>query len=161
MIIMSGVRKFATTSVLTGLAAFTVSPCATFAHEIEPSQQTIEVRGVTVDLLRCERSNQNTRCHLRITDTTQSDFCQLGINSQRAFDFAGNEYVAQEAQIGSATGTGPGISLVRGIPTSASVTFGKMQSVNDLAALEIVAGGRGCAGRIFQFRDIAIVSTQQ
>jgi len=106
---MSGVRKFATTVALVGISAFTVLPCVTVAHEIAPAQQTIEVQGVTIDLLRCERSNQNTRCYLRITDNTQSDFCQLGINSQRAFDFAGNEYVAEEAQIGSATGRGPGI----------------------------------------------------
>ncbi|OLP20040.1 hypothetical protein BST81_02030 [Leptolyngbya sp. 'hensonii'] len=153
---MNGVRKFATTIALAGLVTLAVEPCVTSAHEIAPAQQTVEVEGLTIDLLRCERSNQATKCYLRITDAKQGDYCQLMAKSARAFDFAGNEYIAKETQIGSQTGRGPGISLVRGIPVSASVTFRDMQSAKDLAGLEIIAGGRGCAGRVFQFRDVAI-----
>jgi hypothetical protein len=153
---MHSVRNFAATSVLAGLVALAANPCLTSAHEMVPAQKTLEVEGLTVDLLGCERANQATKCYLRITDAKQGDYCQLMANSARAFDFAGNEYIAKETQIGSQTGRGPGISLVRGIPVSASVTFRDMQSAKDLAGLEIIAGGRGCAGRVFQFRDVAI-----
>ena len=123
--------------------------------------QKVEESNFSFELKECRMSGTNVTCHLLITNNDQDRKLRIdgGRNFyaplSRIFDDSGNEYKAIEARLGRKKGDQPTILLISGIPTRASICFGKVAlKTNMITLLEL-----GCeAGKDFrvQFRDIPL-----
>lgn len=126
------------------------------------SVQKVEANGFTFELVECKMLGTTVICDVLITNNSEDRELGLfsgeggpyGGSASRIFDEAGNEYGAQEYQLGVKKGKGYGwvLSLVvHGIPTRASFTFEKISlEATIITLLEI--GARSGTGRGENFR---------
>ena len=87
---------------------------------------------------------------------------QLIVWSSRSFDFSGNEYIFQSAQIGTSQSTGAmaaGTVFLSSIPIKASISYELPRLLTQLAALEIQYSGANMVSK-FVFRDVPITRSK-
>ena len=150
------------TVALSSLPSVTATP-GIVAKNLKQSkaEQVIEENGLKWELLNCSRAGQKVICNFMVTNIGQEDRgVQLyGSSYSRIFDLSGNEYPAKGSQIGKDQGSNDSATtLIRGIPTKASVSFELPQEITSLAVLE-VSYNRGGIGK-FQFRDVNVSGVQ-
>lgn len=134
-------------------------------------ETTVEKDDFKFTLQSCQRIRQTVTCNLLITNVGNQDR-NLGlylpgsdVSSCRTFDSSGNEYIASSVQIGksrSPAGYKAETTLIKNIPTKASVSFVLPQELTELAVVEVsyrepigLSSTRGQA----QFRNIKIVTS--
>lgn len=114
--------------------------------------QSLEAGGFTVTLQKCERSGAIAKCNLLIINNEDDKQIYLKTTS-RLFDNTGNAYNAENVNI--AANGGNWISLVKGIPTKANITFSGIDPDAEYATLiELHFGG---IKSYLQFRDVAFI----
>ena len=147
------------TVALSSLPSVTATP-GILAQNVKQSkaEQVIEENGLKWELLNCSRAGQKVICNFLVTNVGQEDRSvrlESG-SSSRIFDLSGNEYPAKGSQIGKDQSSGDSATtLIRGIPTKASVSFELPQEITSFAVLEVFYH----EGKI-QFRDINVRGIQ-
>ncbi|KJH73253.1 hypothetical protein [Aliterella atlantica] len=117
----------------------------------------VEDNSFKFQLQGCQRTGKNVTCSLLVTNLAEKDrsvtiFARSG---SRSFDFSGNEYAAQIAQIGKdQSSIRAKTVLLTGIPVKASVSFELPGKVTQFAALEISYHSDGASKAVF--RDIPV-----
>lgn len=121
------------------------------------AEQVVEEKGLKWELQNCRRAGQKVICNFSVTNVGQEDRrVQLTSGYSRTFDLSGNEYPAKGTQIGTnQISYDSSTTLIKGIPTKASVTFELPQEVTKLAVLEVSFYD----GKV-QFRDINVSGSQ-
>jgi hypothetical protein len=146
------------TVALSSLPSVTATP-GIVAQSVKQSkaEQVIEEDGLKWELLNCSRAGQKVICNFIVTNVGQQDrYVVLAGNSSRIFDLSGNEYTAKGNQIGKEQSSSTAsTTLIRGIPTKASVSFELPQEITSFAVLEVSYFG----GKI-QFRNINVSGVQ-
>lgn len=147
------------TVALSSLPSVTATP-GIVAQNVKQSkaEKVVEENGLKWELLNCSRAGQKVICNFLVTNVGQEDKrVQLaGGSYSRIFDLSGNEYPAKGSQIGKdQSSNDSATTLIRGIPTKASVSFEPPQEITSLAVLEVdYYNGK------FQFRDINVSGVQ-
>ncbi|MEO0266390.1 MAG: FlgO family outer membrane protein [candidate division WOR-3 bacterium] len=145
----------------TGVSATAVT---TAPHVPKPqlkAQQKVEVKNFVFELQQCKISGGSVTCSMLITNKGADRELNLyGLiefygKFSRMFDDGGNQYFAQNVQLGNLQGKSAKLLLVAGIPTKAILTFeGVSKEANSISLLEV-----GCAHRedfTVQFRNIPL-----
>ena len=79
----------------------------------------------------------------------------------RIFDLSGNEYPAKGSQIGKdQSSSDSATTLIRGIPTKASVSFELPSEIKSFAILEVVNSSEWGFQTKLQFRDVNVSGVQ-
>lgn len=150
------------TVALSSLPSVTATP-GIVAKNLKQSkaEQVIEEKGLKWELLNCSRAGQKVNCNFLVTNVGQEDNnVDLESDSDsRIFDLSGNEYPAKGSQIGksqSFESFASSTTLIRGIPTKASVSFELPQEITKLAVLEVATYFDGK----IQFRNVNVSSSQ-
>ena len=148
------------TVALSSLPSVTATP-GIIAKNLKQSkaEQVVEERSLKWELLNCSRAGQKVICNFFVTNIGQEDnYVILQSDSgSRIFDLSGNEYPAKGSQIGKdQSSTSSSTTLIRGIPTKASVSFELPQEITKLAVLEVATVLNGK----IQFRDINVTGVQ-
>jgi len=104
------------------------------------SIKRVESNNFTFELLRCKLSGGRMTCHLLITNGDKDRTFLLNARNRRSpksrcFDSSGNEYIADEAQVGSSHGSFAKTMLVSGVPTKASLSFKNMSTQAKMLSL--------------------------
>ena len=150
------------TVALSSLPSVTATP-GIVAQNVKQSkaEQVIEENGLKWELLNCSRAGQKVICNFLVTNVGQQDRDVLvdGGSHSRIFDLSGNEYRAKGSQIGSSQSSSGDASttVIRGIPTKASVSFELPQEITKFAALEVV---NYFPRNNLQFRDVNVSGVQ-
>jgi hypothetical protein len=117
------------------------------------AEQVIEYNGLKWELQNCQRGGQRVICNFLITNIGQEDNNVHLSTSSRIFDLSGNEYSAKETQVGK---NNYSTTLIRGIPTKASISFELPREITKFAVLEVNTLNDGT----IKFRDVNISGSQ-
>lgn len=117
--------------------------------------QKVEADNLTFEVKECKMSGENIICDLLITNKDQDR--ELYLNNKdwrppsRIFDDSGNEYGANQVQIGSKKGSRPKTLLVSGVPTRAKLYFEKVsRQASSITLLEVGcrSSGKSITGKL-------------
>ncbi len=148
------------TVALSSLPSVTATP-GIIAQNVKQSkaEQVIEENGLKWELLNCSRAGQKVICNFLVTNVGQPDreVSLYGGSSSRIFDLSGNEYPARGSQIGKSRSSGDSsTTLIRGIPTKASMSFELPQEITSFAVLEVSSFNFAT----LQFRNVNVSGVQ-
>ena len=117
-----------------------------------PQTQIKKEDGFSFELKSCQQAGSTVTCKLLVTSEADDEELALGARGRGAsrwvlnapaskmFDQTGNEYIAESARLGNQAATEWTVTarLVRGIPTGAAITFGRIaEDATRIALLEI------------------------
>lgn len=147
----------------TAIASDSPATLAQTPQQKKPQGQAtvVEDNSFKFQLQGCQRIGAKVTCSLLVTNLAEKDR-QVIIWSSRSFDFSGNEYNFQSAQIGKSQSTGYSAAstvLLSSIPIKASVSFELPRPVTQLAAIEIKYNGANVDSKVI-FRDVPITRSK-
>ena len=146
----------------TAIASDSLATLAQTPQQKKPQgQATVEDNSFKFQLQGCQRTSKNVTCSFLVTNLADKDRSVriFATSGSRSFDFSGNEYAAQIAQIGKdQSSIRADTVLLTGIPVKASVSFELPGRVTQLAALEISYHSDGASNAVF--RDVPITRSK-
>lgn len=117
--------------------------------------QTTEAGGFVFQLMECKLANKSIICSFVVTNPSKDKrLVMYGTADSKFFDYEGNEYGAEKAQIANSQEDNGwvGKRLISGIPTKSSIGFSGIPSqIKGIALLEV-----NCDSFNVQFRNIPL-----
>lgn len=120
--------------------------------------QKLEANEFTFELQGCQRSGDNVKCNVLITNVGESDRELSVANDSRMISTSGEEFKATEVQFGQTKSSSDiTLRLIRGVPIKAVLSFkGTPSRVSNIAALDVIYHTSSSSFQSIAFRNVAI-----